>query len=114
MTPNNRNPSGGDLVVDCGATCEIALFENRTTGHRWYLCPPTSTVLELIEETFGQPDATCGQPGKRHWRFRTLQEGKSRSSFTPAVPGRSNRPTPTGSRYACKRGEQPGTGHVAA
>ena len=81
MTSNNRNPSGGDLVVDCGATCEVALFENRTTGHCWYLCPPTSTVLELIEETFDQPDATCGKPGKRHWRFRALQEGKVTLEF---------------------------------
>jgi inhibitor of cysteine peptidase len=65
----DETSGGREVSVEVGATLEVTLEENRTTGFRW-------KVVETGEPQLGsmtvssKPDLSrAGAPGKRTWRW---------------------------------------------
>lgn len=65
----------GEVDVGMGATIEVELESNASTGHRWEPAP-LPDVLELVDDRYLEPDTDLvGAPGAQVVSFEVVAEG---------------------------------------
>ncbi len=66
--------NGDQIKLPLGATFEVALSENRTTGFRWELTQRGEPACVLLNDRFARGSAV-GQPGTHVWQFQAQRAG---------------------------------------
>ena len=66
------------LSLTLGASFELRLTENPTTGYRWHMTKWDSAILEVAHDEFCPPKAlTLGASGEHRWEFVARGLGNS-------------------------------------
>src|SRR5450755_218745 len=65
-----------DLIV--GATLDLVLPENRSTGFRWELSSPGHPVATVEHDSYEAAAGPPGRPGRHTWVFRAVEPGEER------------------------------------
>ncbi|MEB3334177.1 MAG: protease inhibitor I42 family protein, partial [Cyanobacteriota bacterium] len=75
-TANN----GQTIPVAQGASVELRLPENPTTGYRWTLVAPPSSVA-VVEDTYTSAGSMPGSGGERRWVLQAKTPGTAALQF---------------------------------
>jgi len=65
----DEEAAGSRVKLAVGATLNVRLLEQPTTGYRWALLPGDERVLALTEDTYHPDSERPGAGGIRHFRF---------------------------------------------
>lgn len=72
-------------MLRSGATVEIRLDANATTGYSWQFTPSGDPDVVVLEKHFySVPESSrdlCGAPGTDVWRFRAAKKGRAVLTF---------------------------------
>jgi inhibitor of cysteine peptidase len=68
--------NGASIMLPVGATVQVVLESNPTTGYNWRLAQSDPAVLKLEQQGY-QPSAPvrAGSGGENHWSFSALAPG---------------------------------------
>ena len=68
--------NGQTIRVPQGASVELRLPENPTTGYRWFLVGPPP-ALAVVQDDYSSSGSMPGSGGERRWVFQAKTPGKA-------------------------------------